>query len=75
MSDAPALIALPISGASMNPARSFGPALVSGHLENLWLYVVGPIVGAALATLVMQVLHGGHRPGGTEREAAQGGGA
>ena len=41
----------PISGASMNPARSIGPALVAGHLENLWLYVIAPIVGALVATL------------------------
>lgn len=44
-----ALFAGPISGASMNPARSLAPALVSGHLENVWLYLTAPVVGAALA--------------------------
>jgi len=46
-----ALFAGPICGASMNPARSLAPALVSGHFEHLWLYVVAPPLGAALATL------------------------
>lgn len=41
----------PITGASMNPARSIGPALISGHIEHLWLYILAPIVGALLAVL------------------------
>ena len=49
----------PISGASMNPARSTGPALVSGDLHALWLYIVAPICGATLAALVYQFLRGG----------------
>ncbi len=44
-----ALFAGPVSGASMNPARSLAPALVSGHLEHLWLYLTAPVLGALLA--------------------------
>jgi MIP family channel proteins len=48
----------PISGASMNPARSAGPALVSGDLHALWLYIAAPIVGASVAAVVYQALRG-----------------
>jgi aquaporin NIP len=44
-----AMFAGPICGASMNPARSLSPAVVSGHLEHLWIYVAGPLLGALLA--------------------------
>ena len=44
-----AMFAGPICGASMNPARSLAPALVSGNLRSLWLYLVAPVAGAALA--------------------------
>jgi len=43
-----ALFGGPISGASMNPARSLGPALASGHFETLWIYLSAPVVGALL---------------------------
>jgi aquaporin Z len=49
-----ALFAGPISGASMNPARSFAPALVSLHLEHVWIYLVAPVVGACLAVPLCQ---------------------
>ena len=44
-----ALFAGPVSGASMNPARSAGPALVSLNIEHLWIYLLAPVVGAALS--------------------------
>ncbi len=53
-----ALMGGPISGASMNPARSLGPALVSGDLSHQWLYVVAPILGALLAVPVHRGLYG-----------------
>lgn len=44
-----AMFAGPICGASMNPARSIAPAIVSGHLQSLWIYILAPVGGAALA--------------------------
>jgi aquaporin NIP len=48
----------PVTGASMNPARSAGPAVVSGNLHALWLYLVAPVCGAALAALTYQFVRG-----------------
>jgi len=48
----------PVSGASMNPARSFGPAAVSGDLHALWIYLIAPLVGAAAGALAYQVVRG-----------------
>jgi aquaporin Z len=52
------LIALPIEGASMNPARSLGPALVAGQLGDLPIYLLGPTLGACAAVLLTRYLHG-----------------
>ena len=65
------LIGAPVSGASMNTARSFGPALVLSDWTAWWAYLVGPLLGAFVATLIAFVLRG---PGGGRagRAAAQG---
>jgi aquaporin Z len=75
------LFAGPVSGASMNPARSLGPALVgaatgagvgSAAWQAVWIYILGPMVGAATAVLGMRLLKGHQHQG--EQEAARGAG-
>ncbi|WP_109300616.1 MIP/aquaporin family protein [Aquimarina sp. AU474] len=51
-----AMFAGPITKASMNPARSLGPALLSGHWEHQWLYFIAPIIGALLAVLTCRLV-------------------
>ncbi len=64
------LWAAPVSGASMNPARSLGPALVGGHWSDWWAYVLGPVAGGAVAVAVAWVLRG--PPSKAADRAAQG---
>ncbi len=52
-----ALFAGPISGASMNPARSLGPALLSGNLQFLWIYVAATLIGSMAAALLYSQIH------------------
>ena len=51
-----AMFAGPICGASMNPARSLAPAIVSGHIEHLWIYLLAPVIGALLAVILHQLI-------------------
>ncbi|WP_427174607.1 MIP/aquaporin family protein [Arthrobacter sp. 92] len=61
----------PVSGASMNPARTFGPDLLAGDFSRLWIYVAGPVTGSLLAVAIALVLRGkgGHA---AAEKAAQG---
>jgi len=47
----------PVSGASMNPARSLGPTIIAGDLQHLWLYLIAPTLGALLAVPLYWVIH------------------
>ena len=53
-----ALFGGPVTGASMNPARSFGPALAAGEWTDFWIYVVGPVLGAMLGAFAYQLVRG-----------------
>lgn len=52
-----AMFAGPICGASMNPARSLGPAFVSAHVEHLWIYLIAPTLGAIFAVLIWNYIN------------------
>jgi aquaporin Z len=64
------LFASPISGASMNPARTLGPDIVAWDFTGWWVYVAGPLAGATIAVMVIGLLRG--LPGRAERGAAEG---
>jgi aquaporin Z len=64
------LFASPISGASMNPARTLGPDIVSLNFTGWWVYIVGPVVGASIAVLLIGLVRG--LPDKEERGAAEG---
>ena len=65
------LFASPISGASMNPARSLGPDIISTDFTGWWVYVVGDFIGAAIAVMIIGLVRG--LPDPAERQAAEGG--
>lgn len=56
-----ALFAGPVSGASMNPARSLAPALVAGRLDHLWVYLTAPVSGALAGVAICGAIHGPRR--------------
>ena len=64
------LFASPISGASMNPARTLGPDIVGHDYTGWWIYILGPVIGAAIAVAIINAVRG--LPDQEEREAAQG---
>ena len=57
------IVCIPITGTSVNPARSIGPAIMEGGraLSQLWLFIVAPLVGAAFSSLVWKFIGGGKR--------------
>ena len=65
------LFASPISGASMNPARTLGPDIVGHDYTGWWIYILGPVIGAAIAVAIIGAVRG--LPDKEEQEAAQGG--
>jgi aquaporin Z len=70
------LWAAPVSGASMNPVRSFAPDLLRGNLTSTWIYIVGPVIGAMIAVVFEWILKGRATASGTSTAQgdSQGGG-
>jgi aquaporin Z len=64
------LFASPISGASMNPARSLGPDIVGNDFTGWWVYIAGPAIGALIAVFIINLVRG--LPDAEERQAAEG---
>ena len=64
------LFASPISGASMNPARTLGPDIVAANFTGWWVYVIGDLAGAAIAVIIIGLVRG--LPGRAEQAAAEG---
>jgi glycerol uptake facilitator-like aquaporin len=57
----------PLTGAGFNPARSLGPALASGYIENLYVYLIGPIIGASIAGLIFRRIRRNGKSNGRTR--------
>ncbi len=63
-----ALFGGPVTGASMNPARSLGPALASGTFDDLWIYIAGPLLGAVAGAAAYQLVRGARPPAHGDRD-------
>ena len=63
-------MAAPISGASMNPARTLGPDIVANDYTGWWVYIAGPVIGAAIALIIIGAVRG--LPRRQEQAAAEG---
>lgn len=61
------LIAGPLTGGALNPARALGPMIIAGEFNSFWAYIVGPIVGAILAAIIYVVLAGAEEPSEAEQ--------
>ena len=66
-----ALFGGPVSGASMNPARSLGPAIAAGELQDVWIYIVAPIGGMLLACPTCRWIQGKECCTGMESDSAR----
>src|SRR5947207_3122860 len=61
----------PVSGGSLNPARTLGPDIVSGAFPSWWIYIIGPLAGAAFGGWIWQFLKRGRQPGEDEQDAGE----